>query len=221
MIYKPETTVTINIRRPEIIEIIIYEAQEARLGGRSNIFENHSKRMELIKENQLTGQIGNVGLHMLIFKEEYCIELYKKSREPFRINKYAGDNGMDIIDTHIDIKNSFMRGSRNVQHYNLIVRPKEFYSDWVYVSALTDVMNDKIMTVHIIGWAYSSDFPSEVDREGKLKGAYTIKHNRLRTFPLPDIFPEYLKKYIKEGVVEKKYENVAGRPKDHVSEAPL
>lgn len=211
IVVKPETTVTISIKNPETIALVKYEAFHARIGGRSAIYKNYEERMLNLPTNQLSGQAGNISLNILVFEDDYCIDLYKKSREPFHINPYQGDNGMDIVDTHIDIKNSFTLNKAKkankktvyINNYNLVVRPEEFHPDWVYVAALSEKLDDNELKTYLIGWAWSSDFPKEVNKEGELKGAFTIRHDSVRPFPLPDIFPTNLKEYIrKTGVVE-------------------
>jgi hypothetical protein len=206
-VIKPDTTVEITVTNPGVIALVQYEAVHAEMGGESSVYENHVQRIENLPEDQLTGQAGNFALHQLVFKEEYCVGLYKKSRAPFHINPRRGDNGMDIIDTHIDVKNSFTLSRTEketvyINDYNLIVRPREFYLDWVYVAALSEKLDNDELKTYLIGWAWSSDFPKEVNKSGKLSGAYTIRHNRVRVFPLPNIFPDSLQPYLREGVVE-------------------
>ena len=121
------------------------------------------------------------------------------------INPRRGDNGMDIIDTHIDVKNSFslsryIKSMPQVVSYTLPVPKDEYHQDWVYVSALSEIMDENLLVSYLIGWAWASELYLET--EGTFKNKFIRKNNELRNFPLPNIFPPRLHKYIKEGTVE-------------------
>jgi hypothetical protein len=200
-------TLPIRIKNPDCISLVHYEAFHARIGGRSSVFKNHQERMLNLSGNQLTGQAGNLALNIMVFKDDCCVDMYKKSREPFHINPNQGDNGMDIINSHIDIKNSFSLNTYinirpNVMDYRLSVRPPEMHPDWIYVSALSEKLDSKELLVYLIGWARSSDFSGILDKGGIFDGSNTLWHHKLRTFPLPNIFPAYLQPYLRKGVVE-------------------
>ncbi len=211
---RPSNTITINIRKSENIKLIYEEAIIAETGGKSQIYTTPEERKKYLKENQLTGQAGNFALHRVIFNDEKMgIEFYKKSRAPFHINPKTSDKGMDIVDSHIDIKNSFSlhkalydednpRKKVNMSTYRLPVRPEEMHPNWIYVSALTEEMNNNLIIVHILGWAKTLDFPKETEQSGEFNGCYTIRNYNIRAFPIPNIFPEYLQPYLRKGLVE-------------------
>lgn len=200
---KPRS-VKIVIDDKQSLDLIEYWAKKNALGGTSEIYTTPEDRMKFLYPNQLCGETGNLALHILFFEKEYAIDLYLQSK--YR-NTNRGDGGYDIIDTPIDIKNSDTMlqpisdgDTPKMQYYNLIVQGKERRQNWVYISALSEIMTPDLKVVHIIGWARSSDLPTTPNPKFKSKAAFTIRHDQLREFPPPDVFPPHVKCKLKFNV---------------------
>lgn len=186
------------------------EAQDAAIGGKSHIFQNHDDRMNRILADQYVGQAGNLAIHLHSFKpDDIAVQLYKKSREPFKIDKFSGDDGMDIIDTPVDIKTSRVKkdSRKPILNYTLPIRPAEFKENWFYVLGLvkTDEINSNQTIVNMVGWA-SSDMFGSIRTYGIFQNTYAIDANQLNPLPLPaHIWPEHLKPHLQNhdnGVLE-------------------
>lgn len=168
------------------------QAKKACLGWRSEVRKNRGERISENMDDQLSGQYGEMVGSLFLFNSK---QPWIDSRALRNTDPTKGDNGDDYA-THcpgIDIKGSKMRGGDNVDRYRLPVRPKEFHSNWIYVSALWGYdSNRKEIGVHLTGWAFSEDFPAKTDEEGTFKGAYTIWVPDLRPITeLKDALDEY------------------------------
>ena len=186
------------------VDLTWEEAQLAAIGGRSQIFDDHKDRMKRILSDQFLGQAGSLAIHLYSFQSDVAVKLYEKSREPFKINKFAGDNGMDIIDTPLDIKTSKVKkvSRKPILNYTLPIRPAEFKRDWVYVLGLIKTNEIRKKTprqaiVNIVGWA-SSDMFGSIRTYGIFQNTYALDAHQLNPLPLPDhIWPENLRPYLK------------------------
>jgi hypothetical protein len=102
---------------------------------------------------------------------------YYDEREERNKNPYRGDGGRDFLDYRIDVKSSMIRNRRKrLRWYRLPVRPREFHEHTAYALALIDMKRE---LAFLMGWAPHYMFPPEVDREGPLKGAFTITAKNL------------------------------------------
>jgi len=145
-------------------------------------------RNDSLSMDQLVGQVSTCFFSMWVGRTpEMGFRYYDMVRRRQNENPMKGDGGDDIPPFRVDVKGS-MRRNLNLPllKHRLPVRPAEFHDDWIYVLALT-----RPPKVHLIGWAYTSDLPSEVDKDGPFKGAYTLRGFQLR--PLNDEFKEIVK----------------------------
>lgn len=141
------------------------DARAASIGGKSHI-RSAKDRRDKLKEDQLTGLIGN-----------YCLSLwwsgsgkpYREMRDEQNLNPFKGDGGRDLPNCQIDVKTSMMRGSKDPLNYRLFVREKERHKGNTYVLALIDsdslegmkelLRSGQLIRVFLIGWIAEKNLP--------------------------------------------------------------
>lgn len=141
--------------------------------------------------DQETAQYGELALHKFVFGEEGRGR-YILQREERNKNKYKGDDGSDLYlpeapDIKVDSKASTMRRSQDPLSYNLIVRPRDFHEESMYVLVLRPKTNEPV--INIIGCATTNMLPNTTADHGVFKGAYVLSATRLTP---PDTLLEYV-----------------------------
>jgi hypothetical protein len=137
------------IQREEL-NIIEGFAKNAQLGGKSNI--RTFDRIEKLKEDQLTAQLGEAALSKLITGS---IGLYIQTRQMRDKTPWKGDGGTDLIGYKIDVKTSRARRGLDFP-YHLWVREREYNPETIYYLAI--VPADKNDVVYFLGWAQGKYF---------------------------------------------------------------
>jgi len=202
------------INRNQIVQVVLDSSESllvrqmtllACTGGKSQIFQDQQERNKRRLIDNAVGQAGELAINILAFQErDFGKTMYINSRNKANANPHLGDDGMDILDTHIDVKTSMIRSSSRSQDmlsYNLVVRPQEFKEGWVYVLGLIyqkEITDPKIV-VNIIGWAHSDDFPDEIETQGLFKNTFPLRASNLNPLPLPDyLWSSNLRPHIKK-----------------------
>jgi hypothetical protein len=188
----PKSTVVVDIPN-DIISKIIKNAQQAEIGGKSQIFDNKEERTKNLKLNQITGQFGEAaGCEWFFRKGGY--DKYLEVRNEKNKNKFSGDNGCDIPNLPIDIKGTRVglkieqgvsRVDLDSPDFVMAVRPKERHKGHIYVQATVGYNADSLedCAVYLTGWAKESDLPKEPAQSGLYKGAYCLPFTSLRPMP--------------------------------------
>lgn len=172
---------------PRDIKVCAYHAQQAEIGGQSNIREKNGRK-ENMAIDQLVGQLGEYALSMYLTGSP--IE-YQRQRTIANTFPSLGDNGQDIFGLNIDVKTSAMRNRPSPLDYTLAVRPKEVEPEWCYVLALVQpngtigIVPTMAVRVRLVGWISTEELPKAVEKHGTFKGAYTVVAQYLH--PLPNL----------------------------------
>ena len=132
-------------------------AKKAEIGGKSR-FRSYSDRRSNLTIDQFIG----VGLGELAGnKHFFSVKDYYKSRIKKNEDPYSGDNGSDTLGYKIDYKASHAKNP-NLLNYNLVVRPNELHSGFVYVLILIRsygltpkylCIGETKPKIYLIGWA--------------------------------------------------------------------
>lgn len=136
--------------------------------------------------DQMVGLMGNYALALW---RDGDARSYRDVRHNQNLFPRKGDGGYDLPRCRVDVKTSMMRRSQNPLDYNLAVRPKERYPDWVYALALVEnfdmesLNKNPVATVHLAGWLLSQDLPEKPSGTGALSGAFTVPAMNLNPFP--------------------------------------
>lgn len=153
----------------------------ACVGGMSNV-RGRDERREKLKEDQVTGLIGN---YVLALWRDGHPGAFITSREAQDKTPTKGDNGQDLPGLNIDVKASCMRGSPDPLRYNLWVRPRERHSQHTYVLALIaangveEIRRSHALAVHLVGWCTDKDLPEKLDSDGR----HAVHASRLLPMP--------------------------------------
>jgi hypothetical protein len=153
-------------------------ARTKMLGLSSNIHKDKITRKKLW-ENQLVGYMGQMkviehltGTNLLFYQD--VEELGSKP---------VGDGGSDIPGGRLDVKTTLMRNSPNWGTYHLLVRPKEFHEDTVYVQCLVSSYSSSGAKGMIVGWLYSDEIRGRCMKDEKRFGdAYCVPVTNLHPF---------------------------------------
>ena len=147
-------------------------ARAAMIGGMSNI-RGSQDRKEKLYEDQLTGQLGELALSLLVSGSPV---LYLSRRQRINKNPRDGDNGSDLDGYWIDVKTSMIRRAKNPFSYHLVVRPREKHKGLAYILALVEMkdMMAKEADVLFVGWEMSENLPSHVQSSGEFEGAFSV-----------------------------------------------
>lgn len=170
---------------PREIRVCLKNAQQAEIGGQSNIREGEQREAAL-SVDQLVGQLG-----------EYALSVYMTGdateyhRQRMVANNYSahGDLGQDFLGLNVDIKTSAMRSSTNPLDYTLAVRPKELHDNWCYVLALVQpngqngLVPTMTIRVRLVGWLHSEELPKQPEKYGTFKGAHIMTAQNLHALP--------------------------------------
>lgn len=132
-------------------------AKKAEIGGKSR-FRNDNDRQANLTIDQFIG----VGLGELAGnKHFFSVKDYYNSRIKKNENPYSGDNGSDTLGYKIDYKASHAKNP-NLLNYNLVVRPKELHSGFVYILILIRshglspqslITGETKPKIYLMGWA--------------------------------------------------------------------
>jgi hypothetical protein len=131
----------------------IFETRQAAGGNAygTSRFRNAETRNETALEDGLIGQIGCFVLNSYWYgsAERYMLSRYLASQNPLK-----GDGGSDIPGANIDVKTTRKR-DKPLEDHLLLVHPKEFHSDWVYVLIILEQVSDLGTIAHVMGWVTS------------------------------------------------------------------
>lgn len=152
----------------DIFERIREHANNACIGGVSRV--RTQDRQPRLAEDQLVGQLGEFALSRFLGNEE----AYFERRSLRDLNPRIGDSGSDFSDLPIDVKTSRMRRSQDPGKYNLLVRPDERHSDWLYVAAFAERNLEPPVKVVLAGWISESLLPDETAADPRFEGAYAL-----------------------------------------------
>lgn len=160
---------------PQDLLRIYQHAENATIGGRSNVRETRDAESAEQVDDQFIGQLGQYAGVTFITGSP---DPYFASREAQDKDPWKGDGGSDVPGFQIDIKTSVMRVTgRSPLDYCLPVRPKERHADNIYVLALVSPLFDGITIndVLLIGWASDDMLPNRIRDRGVFKGAYVLE----------------------------------------------
>jgi len=154
-------------------------AKMKMLGLSSNIDNDNVPQGKKLWENQLIGYMGQMkviehltGTNLLFYQD--VEELGSKP---------VGDGGSDIPGGRLDVKTTLMRYGPNWNTYHLLVRPREFHEDTVYVQCLVSSYSDKGAKGMIVGWLYSWQVEEmNTPNPGKFGDAYCVNVKHLNPF---------------------------------------
>lgn len=173
-----EDIVTINISASEM-SFVKKMALKAELGGQSSI-RDREDRIKSLEIDQLVGQIGTYAGSKFLLGDT---KDYRVSRWYANQNKWSGDAGSDITGANVDFKTSLVRKKeRDILDYRLLVRPKEYHENWVYILNLVTSLNADHAEVKIVGWASSRMLPP-IARDGLFAGAHVLSAKELNPIP--------------------------------------
>ena len=151
---RKQDIITIHLDEQEV-QLARYYAEKCVTNGHSHV-RSEETREETCPEDQLTGQLGSLAIHLYLFGG---LERYKATRHEMNKHPYDGDCGEDITGANIDVKASRMRTKLHMSEYYLSVAPKELREGWVYVQALVPDVRDDV--VHLMGWAMTDMLTKE------------------------------------------------------------
>lgn len=159
----------------EHLERIYEHAQNATIGGRSNVRETRNANSPSQVDDQFIGQLGQyAGVTWITGSPDpYFESRVKQDEDPWK-----GDGGSDVPGFQIDIKTSVMRvAGREPVDYMLPVRPKERHANNVYVLALVPQEFDGVDNneVLLVGWASDDMLPNRLRDRGVFRGAYVLE----------------------------------------------
>lgn len=125
-------------------------AENACIGGRSNVHSNREDRNSNLNENQLCGQLGEMALSIFLTGST---DAYEEARDKADANPTEGDDGYDLLEFRVNAKASFMRSkSRRMSEYHLIIPEDEASSDFCYIMMLIECPPYQSETrVHLMG----------------------------------------------------------------------
>ena len=150
------------------LELCSINAKKAAINGYSHI-RSQSDRTLHLEQDQLIGQIGEYVGHMILYNS--C-KGYLQSRALANANPYCGDNGTDVIGQRVDFKTSRLsEKGLPIRRHNLVVRPHEKHEQTTYILILVDITK---LLAYVVGYAYTSDLPTQVNQGGIFKGAFVM-----------------------------------------------
>lgn len=165
-------------------------AQQAEIGGSSNIRRDRSDRMGAIGVDQFVGQLGTLALCRHHLGEAAGFAEWARGRELANRAPTSGDNGGDIIGCNVDVKASLARyPGKAITSYSLPVRPRERHAGHVYVLAMVQVddpaappENWTHADVHLMGWISDDEMPAG-GNDPRFGDASTVRANDLHPLP--------------------------------------
>lgn len=135
-------------------------ASQAEIGGSSSIRATDDRTSNL-SQDQLVGQIATLAWHKYYYG---AIDEYLKQRYVQNLFPFHGDGGSDMIGANLDVKGSALkRKHRSPLDYYLLVRPREYKHDTVYVQSLIDICDSAPITAMLTGWATGAMLTERVD----------------------------------------------------------
>jgi len=141
--------------------------------GAGHIRADMEERVRKFREDQITGQLGNILGTKFLFGGYHP---YKLSRWFVDLDPKRGDGGSDVPGAGIDFKATRMRYSKDPYFYSLCVRPAERHINTTYILIPVDLDN---MVAYINGWATEDMLPETVEASGPLAGAFVLHTNSL------------------------------------------
>lgn len=145
-------------------------------------------RQQRMTVDQAVGQVATCAVAKYLYgtTQLYFLTRFWHSQHPD-----TADHGYDIGCANVDVKGSFMRGSKDPSRYNLLLRPSDLREDWVYIQCLIDHASEdpthwitEHPTIYIPGYATPADLPREVeDQHSSFKGCYRLSTIDLNPLP--------------------------------------
>jgi len=176
--------VAVNLNSNEL-KLAYQMAKAAEIGGTSS-FRKKSERDRTLSTDQFIG----VGLGELAGnKHFFSVKHYYQSRSSKNERPLEGDGGSDTLGYMIDYKASHAKKD-DLLSYNLVVRPNERHTGFVYVLVLVKthglepkqlVLGNKPPQVFLIGWA--SD--NMLDGNQRSYGVFGPKNGNGGAFVIP------------------------------------
>tara|TARA_Y100001963_G_scaffold19768_2_gene25051 strand:- start:23503 stop:24072 length:570 start_codon:yes stop_codon:yes gene_type:complete len=141
--------------------------------------QNLEERMQRLEEDQLTGQLAQLGgtLYLTGGNQMYRLQRWNCMRTPDR-----GDGGYDIPGLSLDFKGSRLRPSKKPTDYVLAVRDNERKRNWTYGLVVVDRYKEKVFC-HIMGWVSDNEMKDRLQKTGQFAGAYVSSNDQLHAFP--------------------------------------
>ncbi len=170
---------------------------------RSKVYDNDVERLEMFKENNITGLAGELAINQHFHGKIMGMRKFNEERTKCNHNPIKSDKGSDIPGFQVDVKTTHMRhlgmaGSHFMR--KLAVRDGELHDGNIYVLGLIERGNiDQFayptsVIVDLVGWCWRHELPDYADGEGSdYEGAYTKRGqylNPMVTLPYKEIgFP--------------------------------
>jgi hypothetical protein len=142
--------------------------------------------------DQLVGQIGEAALYVYL---RGSIEQYAERRKEINKNPFVSDGGSDYFGFDIDIKASLNRTKKKCIFLNMIVRPKEFKTDTVYVLAIVEEVNKDSCKVALVGYCKGNEI---IDKDDKFGDAKILRGDKMHPLPSINSKKKFLKMCVKK-----------------------
>lgn len=151
----------------------------ACMGGVSSVRRSDDRKANL-RQDQLTGLLGNLGVSLHLYRSEEPFEKARKHANAMSAKDPTwGDGGIDFPNTCIDVKTSRKIESLAPLYYNLLVRPDERHKGRCYIQALA-IKEEGKYRVAILGWLPESELPTELSADRRFPGAFARRVKELR-----------------------------------------
>jgi hypothetical protein len=178
---KDIVTFTFTVEEQEVVK---HMAEQCWLGSDDATIATHGTKQHDTSQyliDQETGQYGELALHQFFFGKTDGMNRYILQREERNSDKYKGDQGSDLWypeapAIRVDGKATTMRKSQNPISYNLVVRPRDWHENTIYV-LLMRPKTEPIMKV--VGWALTNELPDTLKSSGIFEGAYVKRAGSL------------------------------------------
>lgn len=174
--------------RPCIINLTEHQLDEAKLyaeassiAGSSAVRERED-RLDNLKTDAIVGHLGNMALCLYWHG---TLDHYRQMRWMQDRFPHVGDGGADLPGMNVDVKASLIRNAEKpMKDYHLVVRPREFHDDHVYILGLVQ-RTDHGARVYLVGWETAEELKTyyQDDDDNIFKGAYAMKADRLQWLP--------------------------------------
>jgi hypothetical protein len=178
--------VKVNLSSLEL-ELAFIMARQAEIGGASHIREANDRICNLSVDQFIGVGLGELAGN----KHFFSINDYFNSRAEKNKNPYVGDNGCDTLGYKINYKTSKLKQGLDPMRYNLVVRPAERHSGFVYVQILVDakgkqtpqelVFGETTPDVYLMGWVYDH----ELDGRQVNYGIFGPRNGKPGAFVIP------------------------------------
>lgn len=151
-------------------------AEPAMIGGGSHIRSGGDRTANLAMDQYVGVGIGELAGNKYLFS----VDAYIANRKARNANPTFGDGGSDTLGYKIDYKTSHARKS-DLLSYNLVVRPRERHTGFVYVLGLVraERLADPNTAAYLIGYATDDMLDNRMAKCGIFSGAYVIPAKEL------------------------------------------